>query len=328
MVEKKIVEDGVIEHNLNQLLAHRTAGNPDDATIRFTDLSPHQLAHRLQQLGTPVSHETVRQWMKEKKLRLRRIQKVLICGHSAYRDQQFERIAELIEQYQVAGNPYFSIDTKAREFLGQLYRKGRVRCTQPFQAFAHDFPNLATGVVIPHGSYDPLHNSVHLNLGISRDTTQFACDSLAWFWRQIGLVRYPNARSILILCDGGGSNSSRKYIFKYDLQRLANRIGLEIRIAHYPSYCSKYNPIERRFFPHVGRACQGRLFDCLDTVVALMHKATTSTGLKTTVNVIYQKYLAGREASEEIKRNLQIVYDEVLPQWNYRAIPQNPTLVV
>ncbi|MEL7086763.1 MAG: ISAzo13 family transposase [Cyanobacteria bacterium J06597_1] len=328
MVEKKIVEDSAIERNLNQLLEHRTAGNPDDAAIRFTDLSPHQLAQRLQHLGTPVSHATVRRWMDEKKLRLRRIQKVLSCGHSAHRNQQFERIAELIEQYRAAGNPYFSVDTKARELLGQLYRQGRVRCTQPFQAFDHDFPTLATGVVIPHGIYDPVHNCGHLNLGVSRDTTQFACDSLAWFWQQIGQPRYPNARSILILCDGGGSNSARKYIFKYDLQRLANRIGLEIRIAHYPSYCSKYNPIERRFFPHVGRACAGRLFDSLDTVVALMQKATTSKGLKTTVKVIHQKYLAGREATEEIKRNLEIVYDELLPQWNYRAIPQNPTLVV
>ncbi len=112
------------------------------------------------------------------------------------------------------------------------------------------------------------------------------------------------------------------------MQQLVNRIGIEIRIAHYPSYCSKYNPIERRFFPHVGRACQGRLFNSLDTVVALMQKATTSKGLKTSVNVIHQKYLAGREATEQIKRDLEIVYDEVLPQWNYRAIPKNPTLVV
>ena len=171
MVEKKIVEDGDIERNLNQLLEHRTAGDPDDAAIRFTDLSPHQLAQQLKQLGTPVSHETVRQWMSAQKLRLRQIQKVLSCGHSDQRNQQFERIAELIEQYRAAGNPYFSVDTKAREFLGQLYRQGRVRCTQPFQAFDHDFPTLATGVVIPHGIYDPLHNCGHLNLGVSRDTT-------------------------------------------------------------------------------------------------------------------------------------------------------------
>lgn len=309
------------------LLKHRIAGNPDDAAVLYTDLSPAQLSSQMNQLGTPVSHEPIRQWMTSQKLRLRGIHKVLSCGQSANRDAQFQRITELIEEYKATGNPYFSVDTKAREFLGQLYRQGRVRCTKAFQAFDHDFPNLATGVIIPHGIYDPERNRGHLNLGLSRDTTQFACDSLNWYWNRIGKQCYPLANSILLLCDGGGSNSASKYIFKYDLQQLANQIGIEIRIAHYPSYCSKYNPIERRFFPHVGRACAGRLFDSLDTVVHLMRRAATTTGLKTTVNVIRRNYLKGRNATEEIKRNLKIVFDEHLPKWNYRAIPENPTVV-
>jgi hypothetical protein len=48
--------------------------------------------------------------------------------------------------------------------------------------------------------------------------------------------------------DGGGSNSSRHYIFKQDLQALADEIGIKIRIAHYPPYTSKWNPIEHRLF--------------------------------------------------------------------------------
>ncbi|MEL7228265.1 MAG: ISAzo13 family transposase, partial [Cyanobacteria bacterium J06576_12] len=151
--------------------------------------------------------------------------------------------------------------------------------------------------------------------------------SLRWYWNRIGQQCYPLATSILLLCDGGGSNAANKYIFKYDLQRLADQIGIEIRIAHYPSYCSKYNPIERRFFPHVGRACAGRLFDSLDTVVRLMRNAATSTGLKTTVNVIRRRYLKGRNATDEIKQNLKIVFDDFLPKWNYSAIPAIPTVV-
>lgn len=327
MVEKKITLNSQYEQNLMSLLKHRIAGNPDDAAVIYTDLSPAQLSSQLKRLGTPVSHEPIRQWMTSQKLRLRGIHKVLNCGQSANRDAQFQRITELIEEYKATGNPYFSVDTKAREFLGQLYRQGRIRCTKAFQAFDHDFPNLATGVVIPHGIYDPERNRGHLNLGLSRDTTQFACDSLRWYWNRIGKQCYPLADSILLLCDGGGSNSASKYIFKYDLQQLANQIGMEIRIAHYPSYCSKYNPIERRFFPHVGRACAGRLFDSLDTVVQLMRSANTSTGLRTTVNVIRRNYLKGRNATEEIKRSLKIVFDEHLPKWNYRAIPTNPTIV-
>lgn len=265
--------------------------------------------------------------MNDQELRLRKISKVIPGGSSPDRDVQFGRIAELIDEYQAAGNPYFSVDTKAKERLGKLYRAGRVRCSEPFQAFDHDFPSWADGVVIPHGIYDPVRNRGHINIGLSHDTSQFACDSLLWHWNRIGKQCYPDASSILLLCDCGGSNSANRYIFKHDLQLLADTIGIEIRVAHYPSYCSKYNPIERRLFPHIGRACAGMLFDTVDTVVDLMRKATTSTGLKTTVNVIRRFYETGHNATDEIKRNLKIVFDDLLPKWNYRAIPQHATLI-
>lgn len=322
MVEKKIIANGELEKTLKGLLSQRTAGDPDEGAIVYTDLSPLQLSDRLKQQGIAVSSEPIRQWMNGQNLRLRRIAKVLHCGATDERDAQFNNIAQLIEQYQCAGNPYLSIDTKAKEYLGQLYRQGRVRCTEPFQAFDHDFASLADGVVIPHGIYDPVRKRGHLNLGLWHDTTEFACDSLQWYWNRIGKQCYPNAQSLLLLCDCGGSNSANKHIFKFDLQRLANRIGIELRVAHYPSYCSKYNPIERRFFPHVGRACAGMLFDSLETVVRLMRNAHTTTGLKTTVNVIRRQYHTGRNATDEIKRSLTIQFDALLPKWNYRAIPQ------
>ena len=265
--------------------------------------------------------------MDDEGLRLRKIHKVLAGGSSPDRDTQFLRIAELIEHYEAAGNPCFSMDTKAKEQMGKLFRAGRIRCSRAFQAFDHDFPSWADGVIIPHGIYDRARNRGHINIGLSHDTSEFACDSLRWYWNRIGNQCYPHASSILLLCDGGGSNSAQTYIFKHDLQLLANTIGVEIRVAHYPSYCSKYNPIERRLFPHISRACTGMLFDTLDTVVELMRKASTSTGLKTTVNVIRRLYEIGRNATDEIKRHLKIVFDDLLPRWNYRAIPQNATVI-
>lgn len=274
-----------------------------------------------------MSDETIRQWMDAQGLRLRKIRKVLPGGSSADRDAQFVRIAELIDEYQASGNPYFSVDTKAKEHLGKLYRAGRIRCNHPFQAFDHDFPSWADGVIIPHGIYDPLRNRGHVNLGLSHDTSEFARDSLRWYWNRIGKQCYPEATSILLLCDCGGSNAANTYIFKHDLQILATLIGIEIRVAHYPSYCSKYNLIERRLFPHISRACAGMLFDTLDTAVALMRKATTRTGLKTTVNVIRRLYQTGRNATNEIKRHLHIAFDDLCPKWNYRALPQYATII-
>lgn len=300
-----------------------TAGDPDEAFL-WTDFSPAQLAARVTDLGTPVSAPVVREWLAEEGLALHKIAKEIAGGQSPDREEQFQRITEIKAAYVAAGNPVLSMDTKAKERLGFLYRAGRVWTQQPFRAFDHDFPSWATGVVIPHGIYDLARNRGHLNLGLSHDTSAFACDSLRWYWNRIGQRCYPHATSILLLCDCGGSNAATQYLFKHDLQALVNAIGVEIRVAHYPSYCSKYNPIERRFFPHVSRACQGMLFDSLETVVRLMRKAATTTGLRTTVNVIRHVYDTGRRVAAAFKAALPIIFDPRLPKWNYRAIPQPP----
>jgi hypothetical protein len=306
------------------LIQTRSAGDPDDPDILFTDLTPTRLEQVLHSMGTPAGDDSIRVWMDEQDLRLRKIRKEKAGGHSPDRDAQFQNIAQLIDSYEQAGNPYFSIDTKAKEFQGELFRSGRVRCSTAFQAFDHDFPSWATGVIIPHGIFDLVRNRGHINIGLSHDTTEFACDSFRWYWSRIGQQCYPDAKSILLLLDCGGSNSALKYMFKYDLQSVANEIGIEIRIAHYPSYCSKYNPIERRFFPHISRACTGMLFDTLEHVVGLMRKASTATGLKTTVNVIKRLYETGRNATDAIKDlvRAKVNFHELLPKWNYTIKPQ------
>jgi hypothetical protein len=315
------VAEPELERNLKSVLEVRTAGDPDEEQIVWTEFSPTQIAEQVAEMGTPVSPHVVRDWLAEEGLALHKIAKDVAGGQSPDREAQFQRIATLKAEYLDGGNPVFSVDTKAKERLGQLYRKGRVWTRQAFRAFDHDFPSWATGLVIPHGIYDLARNRGHINLGLSHDTSQFACDSLRWYWNRIGQRCYPDATSILLLCDCGGSNAATQYLFKQDLQDLVNAIGIEIRVAHYPSYCSKYNPIERRFFPHVGRACQGLLFDTLDTVVRLMRNASTSTGLKTTVNVIRRFYETGRQVATDFKASLTILFDNLLPKWNYRAVP-------
>jgi len=320
--KKKVATEPQLEENLKSVLEARTAGDPDDEAVAWTDLSPRHIAEVVTAWGTPVSPPVVRDWLEDQGLGLRKIVKDLAGGVHPDRDAQFHRILDYKVEYFEAENPVFSIDTKAKEHLGQLYRAGRVRTQRAFRAFDHDFPRWATGVVIPHGIYDLTRQCGHLNLGLSHDTSAFACDSFRWYWKRIGQRCYPAATSILWLCDGGGSNAATQNLFKQDLQNLVNDIGIEIRVAHYPSYCSKYNPIERRFFPHVGRACQGMLFDTLDTVVRLMKKTSTTTGLRATVNVIRRVYETGRKVAANFKKTMTIVFDDILPKWNYRAVPQ------
>ncbi len=189
--------------------------------------------------------------------------------------------------------------------------------------YDHDWASLANGVVIPHGLYDLTHNLGYVHIGTDHDTSEFACDSIRYWWVSHGSGLYPSATSILLLCDGGGSNSSRSYLFKEALQTLSNELGLEIRIAHYPPYTSKYNPIEHRLFPHLTRACSGVIFDSWKTVKSLMEKAKTSKGLRVFATIIEGVYETGKKVASEFKQNLPIIFDEYLPQWNYTVQPQS-----
>jgi hypothetical protein len=157
----------------------------------------------------------------------------------------------------------------------------------------------------------------------SHDTGELCCDSIALWWEEHGRKAYPQAKRLLILCDGGGSNSATQYLFKEDLQRLANRLGLELRIAHYPPYCSKHNPIEHRVFSHVTRACQGVIFHSLEIAMQFIARTKTSTGLYVTVAILDKIYATGRKYAKGFKTTMKILFDRHLPKWNYRAIPQS-----
>jgi hypothetical protein len=176
-------------------------------------------------------------------------------------------------------------------------------------------------MIIPHGIYDLQHNQGYLHLGTSKDTSQFACDCIRDWWLNYGRVAFPAATSMLGLCDGGGSNSSLHYIFKEDLQKLVDELGIEIRIAHYPPYCSKLNSIEYRLFPHVTRACQGVVFTSVALVKQLMEKTRTAKGLKVVVGIPDTVYQTAAKWPRVSKPRCALFFDEFLPQWNYRAIP-------
>ncbi len=206
--------------------------------------------------------------------------------------------------------------------MGKLYREGKMYTKEEIQVFDHDWKSLAIGVAIPHGLYDLKLNIGYVQIGTSHDTSQFACDSIRYWWQHYGLLHYQSASSIFILCDGGGSNRSRAYLFKQDLPALVNELGLEIRIAHYPPYTSKYIPIEHRLFPHLTRVCQGVIFNSVEIVKELMAQATTRNGLTVLTTVLDGVYKTGRQVTDIFKQEMEIRFDEYLPKWNDTAKPQ------
>lgn len=306
---------------LHAVLENRTAGDPMKEEVVWTDLTPREIREGLAERDLYVSAEVVRGLPRDQGYRRRQAQKYLDLGRHSDRDAQFVNIARIKGEYLASADPLLSIDTKKRELLGTFYRAGRVYTRQGLLAYDHDFPKYAAGVVIPYGLYDLKRNFGYVGLGTSHDTSEFACDSIAWWWDEHGRRDYPGARSLCLLCDGGGSNSADKYLFKEDLQKLSDRLGLEVRVAHYPPYCSKYNPVERRLFCHLTRACQGVLFDSVATVKRLLEKARTAAGLGVVVEVLDKVYQTGRKYAQGFKKSMKILFDDFLPKWNYRAVP-------
>ena len=289
--------------------------------VRWTNLTHEQIAEGLAEAGTPVSVPVVRQLLDRHDLRRRKAQKSTAMGHHLDQDAQFQNIARLKAEFFDSPNPILSMDSKKKELIGSFFRSGTPLTREVLRVLDHDFPSFASGVVIPHGLYDLKQNVGHLHLGTSHDTGGFACDHLESWWGDHGQWAYPQARSILLLCDGGGSNSARHYLFKEDLQRLVDRVGIEIRVAHYPPYRSKYHPIEHRLFPHLSRACQGVIFESVDLVKSLIERAKTKTGLSVVAEVREKAYQTGRKVAEGFREAMKIVFDPIMPRWNYRVIP-------
>jgi hypothetical protein len=268
-------------------------------------LRPREIAQRITVAGIPIS---------------RRIARQLLKRHDFVR-RQSQKKKSFKQQYLAADWPVISVDTKKKELLGNFYRDGKLYTRETIAVLDHDFPSYSEGKIVPHGVYDLGRNKAHVNLGTGGDTTEFACDSVALWWETQGQHDHPQATQLLMLCDGG-SNPAGSALFQQDLQTLANRTGLALRVAHYPPYCSKHNPIEHRVFPHITRACEGVVFDNVPLVKQLIERANTRTGLRVTVDIINRVYETGRKAANHLKQTLKIVLDSFLPKWNYTILPQ------
>jgi len=319
--KKKIETTPELEPVFLDIIREHTAGSPQH-DIRWTNLRPKEIAERVTAAGVPVSRFIICKLLKKNRLVRRQSQKKKSFKQHPDRNPQFENITRLKAEYLAKGQPVISMDTKKKEMIGDFHRNGKLYTTQPIKTLDHDFPSYSKGKVVPHGLFDIGLNKAHINLGTSLDTTEFACNSMRHWWNNYGKHDHPSATQILILCDGGGSNPSNSPLFQQDLQALANHIGLDIRIAHYPPYCSKHNPIEHRVFPHVTRACEGVIFKNVPLVKELIEKTETTTGLRVTVDILNRAYKAGRKAAKHLQSTLNMMSDTILPQWNYVLSPQ------
>jgi hypothetical protein len=220
-----------------------------------------------------------------------------------------------------SGNEY---RCKKKELIWNFYREGKVLCNKVIKTNDHDFESYAEGKIVPHGIYDVKDNSGYITLWTSKDTSELSCDSLYEWWDTRWKKEYINATSILLLMDWWGSNASNSYLFKNDIQNLVNKIRIPIRIAHYPPYTSKYNPIEHRLFCHINRTCEWVIFSDVEVVHETYLKTKTSTGLSVDVRVNNKTYETWRKLNKETKKSIKekIKFDDKLSKWNYTIFPE------
>ena len=204
-----------MEVNFLEVLRDHTAGDPMREGVKWTDLTRREISQRLKERGTPAGKRVVKQLLKQHGYVKRKARKKVEMGpRHPDRNAQFETIARLKEEYLAAGQPVLSIDTKKKELLGSFYREGKLYTQEAIEVFDHDFPTAASGAVFPHGLYDVGRNRGHINLGTSHETSQFACESIERWWQRHGQPQYPQATKLLLLCDGGGSNSANATAIK------------------------------------------------------------------------------------------------------------------
>jgi hypothetical protein len=309
------------------VVAEHTAGSPVSDKILWTNRSPREIGKELAVEGFTICAPTVRRILREDlKLGVRQAVKEEPTRSFPQRDDQFEHINERRRWYINRQWPVISIDTKKKEPVGDFFRPGRAYTDGVLRVLDHDF---AEDRLVPYGVYDVVRNEALVLLAMGADTSDLACDAVRRWWYRLGRKSYWNAPGLLVLCDCGGGNGNRHYIFKESLQRLATRLNRPIEVAHYPPGCSKYNPIEHQLFCHVTRSLQGVVLKSIYIAQDFISRTTTTTGLHVLAEVAKKVYEKGRHATPIFMKDMPIRFANVLPELNYTALPykRNRTLI-
>lgn len=303
----------------DEIVASYTAGLPQDDTVIWLTVSVIQIIDLFKERGIVVSRHVVNLMKKARGFKNRSFVKDKTLKDVKDRNAQFKKIQEIRSECETYGIPIFSIDTKKKEMIGNFKRQGTVSCKGKPKAYDHDFKSFSDGIIVPYGIYDVGANTGYLTLGVSHDTAEFVCDNFIHIWQQFLQWKYPNAHTICILCDGGGSNACSHHIVKQALMKLASTIGVNIIMVHYPPYCSKYNPIEHCMFGPISRSWSGAPLLSIENARTRAEATVTKKGLSIIATINQRTYETKRpiEDSYESNKSKRIIFDDELSKWNY-----------
>jgi Rhodopirellula transposase DDE domain len=315
--------DPAVLEDLRRLVEPATVGDPMRPLL-WVSKSREKLAAALRDLGHKIGANTVGKLLGTLGYSRQVNRKTKEGSHHPDRDAQFSHINSRVMALQAAGQPVISVDTKKKELIGEYKNGGSdYRPTGcPDRVGMHDFADKERGKVAPYGIYDVTTNTGWVSLGIDHDTAEFAVNAVRRWLRVVGSVRYPDAETLLITADGGGSNGSRVRLFKIELQKLADETGLALRVCHYPPGTSKWNKIEHRMFCHITQNWRGKPLVSRLAVVDLIAATTTKTGLTVQCELDENTYAKGVKVSDEEMDALNIEKDGWHPEWNYTIKPR------
>jgi len=271
-----------------------------------------------------VSASTVAKLLREHGYSLQAPNKSVEGAQHPDRNAQFEKINATAEDFLARGLPVISVDTKKKELVGNFKNAGKEwqKEGEPELVDVHDFPGDAVGKAIPYGIYDIAANDGFVSVGVDHDTPVFAATTIDAWWKQVGAQRYPKARDLFITADAGGSNSYRSHVWKYELQRLADKHGLSIHVSHFPPGTSKWNKVEHRLFSFISMNWRGRPLRTYETVVNLIGNTTNWGGLVVRARLDRRKYVTGKKVSAKELRALKIERATFHGDWNYVIRPR------
>jgi Rhodopirellula transposase DDE domain len=316
--------DTTLLSDLQGLVEPTTRGDPQ-APLLWTSRSLRNLAEALQAMGHRIGHNVVADLLRQLNYSLQGNRKTREGSDTPDRDAQFHYINAQVTAALEAGGPAISVDTKKKELVGDFKNAGRELRTKgdPEPVRVHDFKIPELGRAVPYGVYDIAGNAGWVSVGIDHDTASFAVNAIRRWWQSMGRGRYPEARSLLITADCGGSNGSRVRLWKHELQALADELRLTITVCHLPPGTSKWNKIEHRLFSFITQNWRGKPLVSYQTIVQLIAATTTRTGLNVKSEIDNATYPKGIKVRDSDMAAINMTPHQFHGEWNYTIRP-NP----
>ena len=320
--KKETEKNTNLEPIIDEIVCPHTVGDPMSPLL-WSSKSLRHIAEAAKERGCPISHQSVGEILKAKGYSLQGNRKTDEGSNHIDRDAQFNYINNIAKDFLATDAPVISVDCKKKELIGNFKNTGEewTPIKKPTTVKVYDFIDKELGKAIPYGVYDIANNEGWVSVGISHDTASFAVSTIRNWWYEMGVEKFSKSKRIFITADGGGSNSSRSRLWKIELQVLADEIGKEITVSHFPPGTSKWNKIEHRLFSHITMNWRARPLTSIQLVVDLIASTKTTKGLKVKSKLDESMYEKGIKISDEKLGRINIKKSDFHGEWNYTIIP-------